>query len=94
MAVLTQEQMRKLDKCFYDVAAGADPCGWRQPVLSVWEKYQGSRKAEAMKRRYVCKEHWVTTCERMKLTTDTYFRWREEFIISAVLAGYYSGLEI
>lgn len=94
MSVLSKKQQEKIDQYFFAVAAGADPCGWRQPIQSVWKKYKGNRMAEAMYRHYVIKEYWRITCREMNITQDTFYKWHREFLLSAALAGLKAGLDI
>ncbi len=94
MPVLSKKQEQKIERYFYCVAAGSDPCGWRKPIQDTWNKYKGSRKAEAMARRYSFKEDCPVVCKKMHITYNTFYNWRMEFLISAAMAGIRSGLDI
>lgn len=94
MSVLSKKQQEKIDQYFFAVAAGSDPCGWRQPILSVWRKYEGTVVGEIMYRRYFCKEKNIAIMKSLHIPNDSYFRYIRECLISAALAGLKAGLDI
>ena len=93
MAVLTKRQEKLIDQLLYDHAAGTDPAEW-QPVLSVvWRKYKDGLPGAAMRSRYYSGEHHKVILARLNISQDTFFRLRQELLISAAIEAARRGIK-
>ena len=93
MSVLTTQQEVKIEKLFFAHAAGADPLNWQRVISSVWDKYKGSQRAAVMRQRYYYGKRHTETIAEMKISLNSYFNWRMEFLISAAIEAARRGID-
>ena len=68
------------------------PEAWLRVVESTWQRYHGTLVGDVMCRRYKLREWWLDTVHEKHIAENTYFRWRQEFILSAALIAARDGL--
>ena len=93
MSVLSKKQEQTIESLFYAHASGSAPIRWQRVLSCVWDKYKGSRRAEVMRQRYYYGKRHTETIAEMKISLNSYFNWRMEFLLCAALEAARQGID-